>query len=175
MASRLTDLLREDHHRILSMGQELMNECGGGALEGACFTRFRTFKALASAQAKAEELTVYALFEENPPQAMQELKRYVLEAYEEHDLMDLLLKEMGQAEELTDRFRAQLSVYMRLLDRHLKGEARDFLPKVEKVLDEGRQTDLAVMYTRERESLFAKKSGRKPPAPMLNNRNLLTH
>jgi hypothetical protein len=165
-----------DHRRVQAMAKELREECGRAETgEQGCFGRFRTFKALVMAQAKAVEYALYALFEESGDKAHAELRRYVLQGYEEHDLIDLLLKEMGQAEELTDQFRAKLRVLSDLLDHHIQQEERDFLPRVAQRLSHQELKDLCVVYTRERDQIFAKKSGIKRPALVSDPRNFTTH
>lgn len=176
MNTLLPELLLNDHQRMMALADELVEECSReGAGEAACFNRFRAFKALVSASTKAEEYTLFALLEEQE-NAFPDLRKFVLESYVTHDLIDLLLKEMGQAEELTDSFRAKLSVLRGMLARHLAEEQKEFLPQVQQRLREEQLKDLAVVYARERDTIFAKKSGlRKPASPIFNPRDMLTH
>jgi len=57
----------------------------------------------------------------------------------------------------------------------LKEEEEKFLPEVVKRLTRDQLSDLAVVYTRERDAIFAKKSGLNKPAQIINPRDLLTH
>ncbi|MBX3020286.1 MAG: hemerythrin domain-containing protein [Bdellovibrionales bacterium] len=172
----LVEVLRADHRRILSAADHLTEDCGRPEpSEGGCFNSFRTFKALVSACTKAEEYTLYALLEENMSKIFWPLRKFVLESYVENDLIDLLLKEMGQAEELTDQFRAKLKVVKDLLHRHLEGEQEDFFPELTKRLSMEQLNDLVAVYTRERDAIYAKKSGPVKPASALASRNSMTH
>lgn len=176
MSELLTDILIADHHRISELANELTTECSRKEpSEGSCFNRFRTFKALVMSYSKAEDYTLYALIEENESRPFSALRRFVLEAYVKHDLIDLLLKELGQAEELTDSFRAKLTVLKDLLLNHLHEEEETFLPEISRRLSPEQLHDLAVVYTRERDTIFAKKSGLVKPALVTNPRDLLTH
>lgn len=173
MSDTLADLLIRDHRRLQTMGRELRTACAAAdASEGDCFRRFRAFKALMVAHAKAEEYTAYALYEDE--RNAIELRRFVLEGYEEHDLVDLMLKEMGQAEELTDPFRAKLNVLLELFENHVRDEEASFIPELRRRLSAEQLLDLGVVYARERDEIFAKKSGLKAPAPVYN-RNSMTH
>jgi hemerythrin-like domain-containing protein len=128
--------------------------------EGDCFRQFRDFKALASAQLKAEEYVLYSLFEDE--ERSDKAREYIYKAYEEHDLIDFLLKEMGLAEELSRPWLAKLRLVCELLERHLEGEDQDFLPQARKSLSDDELTGLCARYVQERDQIFKKKSGPKP-------------
>lgn len=173
MTSLLIDLLLADHKRIRSLYDELKNEVHRDQVqEYVCFNLFRTLKALTVAHAKAEEFTLYALFENSRSRAYRDLQHFSLEGYEEHDLMDFLMKEMGQAEEVTPQWRAQVNVLTDLLEHHLQEEEADFFPKVRQIVEREELVDLAVVYARERDEIFAKKSGIKPAISIVHNQGL---
>ncbi len=127
--------------------------------EESCLNAFRGLKALIMAHAKAEEYTLYSLFEDNKAQSYQALQHFSLEGYEEHDLIDRLLKEMGQAEEVTAKWRAQLTVLTELLDHHLREEEQSFFPKVQVTVAQEQLLALGETYSRERDQIFMKKGG----------------
>ncbi len=176
MTSFLIDLLLADHKRIRSLYDELLNEVNRDQVqEYVCFNLFRTLKALTVAHAKAEELTLYALFEDSKIRAYQDLQHHSLEGYEEHDLIDFLMKEMGQAEEVTPQWRAQVAVLTEMLERHLQEEEADFFPKIRQIVERQELVDLAVVYARERDEIFAKKSGIKPAISIVQNQGIFGH
>ncbi len=170
MKPSLIEILTQDHKRIRSLVEELQGECNKSIVnEESCFDLFRTLKALVVAHAKAEEFTLYAVFENAKSRPQEDLQHFALEGYEEHDLMDFLMKEMGQAEEMTLQWRAQLTVLSELLDHHMKEEECDFFPKSAKVIDTEEMADMAMVYTRERDEIFAKKRGTRPALSMAHS------
>ncbi|NJM10410.1 MAG: hemerythrin domain-containing protein [Bdellovibrionaceae bacterium] len=150
-----------DHDRIRAMREELKAGCDQSRMnEENCLALFRTFKALVVAHAKAEEFILYALVEQPTGPAAADLQHFAFEGYEEHDLIDFLMKEMGQAEEITMQWKAQLTVLSEMIDHHLIGEEQDFFPKVRDFLNEVELADLGVAYTNERDVIFAKRADR---------------
>lgn len=173
MKPLLIDLLLADHKRIRSLYDELKNEVNRDLPnEYACLNLFRTLKALTVAHAKAEELTLYSLFETADEGPLEDLQHFSLEGYEEHDLMDFLMKEMGMAEEITPKWRAQVTVLTEMLEHHLQEEEAEFFPKVRQAVEREELSNLAVLYARERDEIFAKKSGIKPAVSIVQNQGL---
>jgi hemerythrin-like domain-containing protein len=176
MSSMLIELLLADHKRIRSLYDELKNECDRDMIhELTCFNLFRTLKALVVAHAKAEEFTLYSLFEHSKAMSRRDLQHFSLEGYEEHDLIDFLMKEMATSEEITPQWRAQLKVLIDLLEHHLQEEEAEFFPKVRQVIEREELIDLAVVYARERDEIFAKKSGIKPAVSIVHDQKLFGH
>ena len=170
MSSLLTDLLIADHKRIRSLYEELRNECNRDlAVEVTCFNLFRTLKALVVAHAKAEEFSLYMMFETSKARTHHDLQHFSLEGYEEHDLIDFLMKEMATSEEITPQWRAQVKVLIDLLEHHLLEEETLFFPKVRQVIEPEELIALAVVYARERDQIFAKKSGIKPLVSLVHD------
>jgi hemerythrin-like domain-containing protein len=173
----LPDLLVMDHRRIKSLYTELQQETekDGVSNEDACFNLFRTLKALITSHAKAEEYTLYALFDIGKKPRHEELQHFALEGYEEHDLIDKILKEMGQAEEVSPQWRAQLTVLTELLERHIEEEEQEFFPQVRTVIGHEELLDLGAIYLRERDEIFTKKSGMNfHTTAMIKNASLTT-
>jgi hypothetical protein len=172
----LPDILISDHRKMQVLSKEVLAECHKREPDvEACLATFHKFKALVKAHSKAEEYTIYAFFEENSLPAYKKSREFVFSGYEEHDLLDLLLKEMAQAEAITPQWRAKLRVATRLLEQHIEEEERDFLPEVRKLVSHDGLIDLAAIYVRERDGIFEKKSGLKLPALLRHSVNLSTH
>ncbi|MGE3680358.1 MAG: hemerythrin domain-containing protein [Bdellovibrionales bacterium] len=166
MADLLTDILLEDHKRVRELCKEMRSSClsrGDEADEKMCFETFRKLKALTQAHIRAEEYTVYAMFEEDEDENLASLRRAVLEGYEEHDLVDLLLKQMGQVEEVTPQWRAKLAVLADLLDWHMEREESQLLLKARDTIGPEEAHDLGIVYMRERDEIFSKRQGRRRP------------
>lgn len=58
----------------------------------------------------------------------------VLEAIEEHHVLDLLLAELPTADPSTERFDARIRVLRRILERHAEKEEREIFPDAEQKL-----------------------------------------
>jgi len=167
MKNLLLELLMMDHRRIRSLCEELKGECQKSKADDEnTLGLFRTLKAMVVSHAKAEEFVLYALVEQPESEAERELQHFAFEGYEEHDLIDFLMKEMGQAEELSLQWRAQLTVLSEMIERHLSEEEQDFFPKVRELLTDEELQDLGITYTKERDVIFAKKSGMRPVLSM---------
>lgn len=126
-----------------------------------CLDLFKIFKAYAWAHCKSEEYVLYALVENPSDEPQQAMQHFAFESYQIHDLMDFLMKEMGQEEEASLQWRAQLKVLGDLLERHFQEEERDFFPHLDKFMDENQALELGQKYILEREALFKKKSGKR--------------
>lgn len=58
----------------------------------------------------------------------------VLEAFEEHHVMDLILAELPRADPSSERFEARIRVLRRILERHAQKEEQEFFPDAERKL-----------------------------------------
>lgn len=164
MISYLPDLLLADHQRIRSHTAELRRTVSDLVARRAehpneefCFSLFHSLKALICAHAKAEEYTLYALFDVDKISRGDQLQQWALEGYEEHDLVAKILKDMAQAEEVSPQWRAQLKVLNELLENHIQQEEMDFLPKVRLSVPIVELSALGLIYLRERDQIFSKK------------------
>ena len=171
MSKPLFDALKGDHKNIRRQMAELKRELGlPSPIEEHCFEVFRRLKATVISHAKAEELVLYSIVEEPRQTSEAALRHFAFEGYEEHDLIEFLMKEMATAEELSFKWNAQVIVLCEILEKHLTDEEIDFFPKIEEVLNEVATDDLSAAYEKERDIIFAKKTGKRPAislAPMV--------
>lgn len=58
----------------------------------------------------------------------------VVEGYEEHHVVDLLLAELPKADPSTERFEAKINVLKRILEHHVGEEERAMFPDAERLL-----------------------------------------
>lgn len=162
MNKPLMDHLIADHERVRKLLARIRNDNGE-----SCFETFRTLKAFVMANSKAEEFALYGLFEDPKDDASRVgLQHFTFEGYEEHDLIDFLMKEMGQADEITPQWKAQLKVLSEMLEHHFREEEDKFLPQALEVLSQEELAALAEAYVIERDQIFSKKTGVRPtPTP----------
>ncbi len=159
MKNLFLEALRKDHDEIRNRLNELKAALLQNTSDEAFYVQvFRNLKAVAIAHAKAEELALYALVEE--PGGPQE--HFAFEGYEEHDLMEYLMKEMSTSEEPNPQFRAQFKVLGDMLERHFLREELEFFPEVSVLLDEATSEKCIKVYLAERDSIYAKRMGSRP-------------
>lgn len=173
MKNLLFESLEKDHQVIRERLAELKTLVNRSRPDDErCLELFRILKATVVAHAKAEEFVLYAVVEEPHNSPEKELQHFAYEGYEEHDLIDFLMKEMGTAEEITLQWRAQLNVLGEMLEHHLSDEEEDFFPKISVLLPEKSAMELGEAYAKERDIIFAKKIGIRPAislAPSLHH------
>jgi len=67
----------------------------------------------------------------------------VLEAYEEHHAVKLLLEELPDADPADERFDAKLAVLQEMVQRHVEDEEEEIFPAAEKKLGKAKLEELA--------------------------------
>jgi hemerythrin superfamily protein len=124
-------LLKNDHRKVEKIFSQI--EKGTGNRE-QLFTELAT------------ELTVHAEIEEKlfyP--AVKDAKQthdLVLESFEEHKQVKMVLADLGQADKTTETWLAGLKVLMEDVEHHVGEEENDLFPKVSKILSEQELKDL---------------------------------
>ena len=104
-----------------------------------------------------DELTVHELIEEEVfyPALKEhaEAKDIVLEAYEEHDVVDTILSELGKTSVEDETWMAKFTVMKENLEHHIEEEEGDMFKKARQVLDKGELATLGeAMSERKREA-----------------------
>lgn len=67
----------------------------------------------------------------------------VLEAYEEHHVVKLVLEELPDVDPSADTFEAKMTVLKELIEHHVKEEEEELFPMADKKLGEARNSELA--------------------------------
>jgi hemerythrin superfamily protein len=125
------DLLKTDHRKVDKIFSEL--EKGNG-------NREQLFNELAT------ELTVHAEIEEKlfypAVKDAEPTHDLVLESFEEHKQMKMVLGDLEKADKKTEHWMAGLKVLMEDVQHHVGEEENDLFPKVKKVLSSKELEDL---------------------------------
>jgi hemerythrin superfamily protein len=125
------NLLKTDHRKVDKIFSEL--EKGNG-------NRDQLFKELAT------ELTVHAEIEEKlfypAVKDAEPTHDLVLESFEEHKQMKMVLGDLEQTDKKTEEWIAGLKVLMEDVQHHVGEEENDLFPKVKKVLSSQELEDL---------------------------------
>lgn len=121
------DLLMEDHKRVSAIFEKLEP-----TTERALKTREELFSKLNS------ELEVHTAIEEQIfyPVLKQaaETRDITLEAYEEHNVVKELLKELGSTPKNSEKWTAKLTVLKENIEHHVEEEEGEMFKKARKVL-----------------------------------------
>ena len=118
------NLLKADHRKVEQLFAQLESASGKQKLQ--VFEQIRTELEL---HTHIEEKIFYPALEE--PEETHEL---TLEAYEEHDVVKKLLKELGRAKTATEEWEAQAKVLQENVEHHVEEEENELFPKAESAL-----------------------------------------
>lgn len=120
-------LLKQDHRKVA----ELLEE-GENTTDRALKTReqlFAKIKKELKIHTKMEEQTLYPVLKN-----YKEVKDLILEAYEEHHVVDLLLAEIEDTAPDEETWKAKLTVLKENVKHHVKEEEQELFPQIEKLL-----------------------------------------
>ena len=122
----IIEMLKEDHKEVSGILDRLCE-----TTEAAVKTRTELFEELRTSlltHAKAEEKAVYQAVENE-----DEVRDIVLEAFEEHSLVENLIMEMADMDVSDETWTAKLSVLKENVEHHVEEEENELLPKVKKM------------------------------------------
>jgi hemerythrin superfamily protein len=122
------ELLKRDHETVKKMLDELES-----TTERAIKTREQVFGRLKFAltvHEQMEETVIYPALKEHA-----ETKDIVLEAYEEHDVVDMILGELEQTSFDDETWHAKLKVMQENLLHHIEEEETEMFPQARQLFD----------------------------------------
>lgn len=125
-------LLKNDHKNVRELFRAL-DETGSRAFA----QRSKLAQQICSeleAHSKGEEQILYPAFEERAKAGSEE-RDEVLEAEEEHRLVDGLVAELKTLDAKDEHARAKMYVLHELVENHIKEEERSFFPMCREVFD----------------------------------------
>ena len=140
-------LLKEDHQKVSGIFQQLEP-----TTERAEKTRTELFARL------RQELDVHARVEESIfyPAIKQaaETREIVLEGFEEHHVIKILLKELDEVPVDTEQWTAKLKVLKENVEHHVEEEEGEMFQKARQVLSEEQINDLGAQMEEEKKRLI---------------------
>jgi hemerythrin superfamily protein len=141
-------LLKKDHAKVKALLSELESTTERGVQ-----TRQRLF-----AEIKAE-LTVHETIEEEifypELKAHPKAKDIVLEAYEEHNVVDTLMGELSSLSVEDETWGAKAKVMQENIEHHIEEEEGEMFDKAEQVFDETELEDLGRRMAERKETVTA--------------------
>ena len=120
------ELLKADHRKVEQLFEQL--ESASGKTKMQVFEQIKTELEL---HTHIEEKFFYPALEE--PEETHDL---ALEAYEEHDVVKKLLRELGRAKSADDEWEAQAKVLQENVEHHVQEEENELFEKAESALGE---------------------------------------
>lgn len=117
-------LLKADHRKVEGLFQQL--EAASGKAKLRVFEQIKTELDL---HTHIEEKIFYPALEK--PKQTHEL---TLEAYEEHDVVKKLLKELSRSKSANEEWEAQAKVLQENVEHHVEEEENELFPKAESAL-----------------------------------------
>jgi hemerythrin-like domain-containing protein len=129
-------LLKKDHDTVKAILKELLET-----------TNRATHKRSELLATLKEELQLHEEIEEQlfypPLKAKSETKDLILEAYEEHSVVDDLLAKIAQIETNDETWKAKITVLQECLKHHIKEEETQIFPKAKAVLSQVKLKEIA--------------------------------
>lgn len=119
-------LLKTDHQKVAELFDELEAANGKAKLQV-----FEQIKMELDLHAHIEEKVFYPALEK--PRETHDL---TLEAYEEHDVVKKLLRQLSRAKSATEEFEAQAKVLRENVEHHVEEEEAEMFPLAEEELAE---------------------------------------
>lgn len=114
---------------------------------------FEGFKEKLEAHSKAEEEVLYATLRQRTD-SNDDLHRDVMEGYQEHHVVDMLVREAERLNPLDEDFTAKLTVISELLDHHIAEEENDLFKKAAKTIGRDEMRELGESFARKKKLLF---------------------
>ena len=133
-------LLKADHENVADLFEQLESASGKQKLE--VFNQIRTELEL---HAHIEEKIFYPALEKPA-----ETKDLTLEAYEEHDVVKRLLRELGRARTPNEEWEAKAKVLQENVEHHVEEEENELFPKANQVLGEEEIEELGELLQAEK-------------------------
>lgn len=147
------NLLKEDHRKVEQLFEQLESSRGQAKLRV-----FEQIKMELDLHTHIEEKIFYPALEK--PRQTHDL---TLEAYEEHDVVKKLLKEMSKAKSATEEWQAQAKVLQENVEHHVEEEENELFPKAQSALSEEQIEELgeemAAEKNRKQKGATASKKG----------------
>ena len=145
------NLLKADHRKVEKLFSQLESAQGQAKLRV-----FEQIKAELELHTHIEEKIFYPALEK--PKQTHDL---TLEAYEEHDVVKNLLKELGRARTANEEWEAKAKVLQENVEHHVEEEENELFVKAQQALGEEEIEALGARMEDEKERKLAGASSRK--------------
>jgi hemerythrin superfamily protein len=107
---------------------------------------FEQLKEMMTAHSRAEERVFYSALKE-----AEEAKDDVLEAYEEHHVVDVLLREIARLDPADERWKAKFAVLKQNIEHHAQEEEQQVFAQARGILSGEAAEELGRRFAKERD------------------------
>lgn len=141
------DELKSDHDKARSLLAQIaaMSDRASKSKEKA----FEQLKEMMTAHSRAEERVFYSALKSS-----EDAKDEVLEGYEEHHLVDVLLREISRLAPGEERWKAKFSVLKENIEHHAEEEEEQIFDKARQVLSDEEAEELGRKFVAARDRLL---------------------
>jgi hemerythrin superfamily protein len=141
------DELKSDHDKVRALLAEIseMSERAGKRREQA----FQKLKDMMTAHSRAEERTFYSALKEN-----KDVKDEALEGYEEHHVVDVLLREIARLDPGDERWKAKFTVVKENIEHHAEEEEDKIFAAARQILSEEEAEEIGDKFVAARDRLL---------------------
>jgi hypothetical protein len=141
-------LLKHDHEKMKSLLKELEDAAEHGSAKREQL--FATVKEELTVHEAIEEEIFYPALKEHP-----KAKELVLEAYEEHGVVDLVMAEIEGLSFDDERWTAKFTVMKENIEHHIEEEEKEMFKHARDVFEQAALEDLGARMTARKEELQA--------------------
>jgi hemerythrin superfamily protein len=140
------ELLKNDHRRV----EKLLEKMDGTSEEDISQRKelFGEFTAEMQAHEIIEEEILYPALKENP-----KAKEVVLEGFEEHHVVDVILNELNEVSFDDEKWAAKFSVMKENVEHHIEEEEEDMFEKAEEIFDESELEEMGARMLERKKAL----------------------
>jgi hemerythrin superfamily protein len=141
------DELKSDHDKVRGMLSEIseMSSKASKSKEKALLQ----LKAMMTAHSRAEEKIFYSALKE-----VEETKSDALEGYEEHHVVDLLLREIARLDPADERWTAKFTVLKENIEHHAQEEEDEIFTAAQGVLSNEQAEEMGEKFVTARDRLL---------------------
>jgi hemerythrin-like domain-containing protein len=132
MAETIFDEIKGEHRDIKQLRGAAEKDPG----------QFKAFADKLATHVKAEEETFY-----KPLQEEQKVRDLILEGYEEHHVVDVIVHDIEQETAGSETWQAKFTVMSESLDHHIDEEEKKLFPSAQKLIEKARALQMAEQYT----------------------------
>ena len=140
-------LIKNDHERLKQLFDEALENDAPEAREAA----LHAIRSELMAHERMEEEVFYPALRS----ANQKAKEIVLEGYEEHHIIDVILDELMGVPEDADQWRAKLKVLRENLDHHMKEEEGEMFRRAQQALSQETLEEIGVKMQQAKDAASA--------------------
>lgn len=150
---KASELLKKQHREVKTLFKQIEGTTAPAQRKKLMTTIIEKLKLHTS----IEEDIYYPAVKEIETQKAHDM---VMEAYEEHHVVDLVMAELPQVDPAADTFEAKMTVLKELIEHHVEEEEGEMFPMADKKLGAERSKELGAQMAAQADAKAPQKPGR---------------